>query len=79
MLELVRVAVAMRPGVSRADVDAVRERLGAGDRIVEFEMPPVAISSSEIRARVARGERIATTSRRGRGGDLAPGLYTSPE
>ena len=73
VLELVRLAVAMRPGVSRAAVDVVRERLGAGDRIVEFEMTPVAISSSEIRARVARGEthrgrRTAT----GRRGDRAP-------
>ena len=56
VLELVRLAVAMRPGVSRDDVDAVRERLAAGDRIVEFEMDPVPISSSEIRSRVARGE-----------------------
>ena len=58
VLELVRLAVAMRPGVSRADVDAVRERLAAGERIVEFEMEPVPISSSEVRARVARGEPI---------------------
>lgn len=80
VLELVRVAVAMRPGVSRVEVDAVRQRLGAGDRIVEFEMDPVAISSSEIRARVARGESIA--------GDVPArvadaiarlGLYTAPE
>jgi nicotinate-nucleotide adenylyltransferase len=58
VLELARLAVAMRPGVSHADVVAVRERLGAGDRIVEFEMEPVAISSSEIRESVARGEPI---------------------
>lgn len=59
VLELTRLAVAMRPGVSRAAVDGVRERLAAGDRIVAFEMTPVAISSSELRARVARGETIA--------------------
>ncbi len=59
VLELVRLAVAMRPGVSRDEVDAVRERLAAGDRIVEFDMDPVPISSSEIRARVALGEQIA--------------------
>lgn len=58
VLELVRLAVAMRPGVSRAEVDGVRERLGAGDRIVEFDMEPVDISSSEIRARVARNEPV---------------------
>jgi nicotinate-nucleotide adenylyltransferase len=80
ILELVRVAVAMRPGVTRDDVRAVRERLAAGDRIVEFEMEPVTISSSDIRARVARGEPVD---------DLVPakvaaaivrlGLYTVPE
>ena len=48
----------MRPGVARDDVSAVRERLVAGDRVVEFEMEPVAISSSEIRARIARDEPV---------------------
>jgi nicotinate-nucleotide adenylyltransferase len=80
VLELVRLAVAMRPGVSRPDVEAVRERLAAGDRIVEFELEPIAISSSEIRARVARGEPVD---------DVVPervadavsrlGLYAPPE
>lgn len=80
MLELVRLAVAMRPGVLREAVDAVRRRFDAGDRIVEFEMAPVPVSSSEIRARVARGEAVD---------DVVPakvaqaiarlGLYTSPE
>lgn len=55
VLELARLAVAMRPGVSRDAIDAVRARLGAGDRIVEFELEPVAISSTDIRERVARG------------------------
>ncbi len=54
VLELVRLAVAMRPGVSRDEVEAVRARLGSPERIVEFELDPVPISSSEIRAR-ARG------------------------
>jgi nicotinate-nucleotide adenylyltransferase len=58
VLELARLAVAMRPGVPRAAVDAVRARLGAGDRIVEFEMEPVDVSSTEIRARVAQGEPV---------------------
>ena len=80
VLELVRLAVAMRPGVARDDVSAVRERLAAGDRVVEFEMEPVAISSSDIRARVARGDAVD---------DVVPppvlhaisrlGLYTRPE
>ena len=80
VLELVRLAVAMRPGVSRQEVDAVRKRVAAGDRILEFEMEPIAISSAEIRARVARGERVD---------DVVPapvadaiwrlGLYAAPE
>ena len=80
VLELARLAVAMRPGVSRDEVDAVRRRLDAGDRIVEFELEPVPLSSSGIRARVALGEPID---------DLVPppvadaierlGLYATPE
>jgi nicotinate-nucleotide adenylyltransferase len=58
VLELVRLGVAMRPGVSPAEVDAVRQRLRAGDRIVEFEMAPMPISSAEVRARLARGENV---------------------
>ena len=64
VLELVRLAVAMRPGVSPAEVAAVRRRLDAGDRIVEFEMAPVPVSSSDVRERVAGGDPV---------GDLLPG------
>ena len=80
VLELVRLAVAMRPGVPRKEVDDVRKRLGASDRILEFEMDPTAISSAEIRDRVARGEPVD---------DVVPasvadaisrlGLYSVPE
>jgi nicotinate-nucleotide adenylyltransferase len=80
VLELVRLAVAMRPGVARGAVEEARRRLGAGERIVEFEMEPVLVSSSEIRAHIARGEPVA---------DLMPatveaaiarlGLYAEPE
>jgi nicotinate-nucleotide adenylyltransferase len=80
VLELVRLAVAMRPGVSHGDVDAVRARLASSDRILEFEMEPIAISSSEVRDRVARGEPVD---------DVVPasvavaisrlGLYAAPE
>lgn len=58
VLELARLAVAMRPGVPRRDVEVVRERFDAGDRIVEFDMEPVDVSSTEIRARVAKGEPV---------------------
>jgi nicotinate-nucleotide adenylyltransferase len=80
VLELVRVAVAMRPGVARDAVEAVRERLGVPGRIVEFEIDPLPISSSDIRARVRDGQAID---------DLVPasiaeaitrlGLYGQPE
>ena len=80
VLELVRIAVAMRPGVSRDDVLAVRERIAEPDRVLEFEMDPVPVSSSGIRASVARGEAVE---------DVVPpkvaaaisrlGLYAMPE
>lgn len=80
VLELVRLAVAMRPGVQRTDVDAVRERLHAGDRIVEFEMSPVAVSSTEIRAHVERGQTIeGEVPARVADAISRLGLYASPE
>ena len=66
VLELVRLGVAMRPGVSGDDVQAVRERLGAGDRSLEFALEPVPISSSrDPRARGARARRSTSSCRRG--------------
>lgn len=80
VLDLVRLAVAMRPGVSRESVEAVRERLDAGDRIVEFEMEPVAVSSSEVRARVARAESIDGFVPRAVADAISRlGLYAAPE
>jgi nicotinate-nucleotide adenylyltransferase len=58
VLRLARLAVAVRPGVSRAQIAAVRARLGAGDRIVEFDLEPVDISSTEVRELVAAGEPV---------------------
>jgi len=58
VLELARLAVAMRPGVSDERILEARTRLAAPDRILSFDMPAVPISSSEIRERVARGESI---------------------
>lgn len=80
VLELVRLAVAVRPGVDPARLDAVLARLHAGDRIVPFDLEPIDVSSSDIRRRVARGESIE---------DVVPpdvaaaigrlGLYRTPE
>lgn len=58
VLELVRLAVARRPGVASEDIAAARRHLAAPERVIDFELDPVPVSSSEIRARVARGEGI---------------------
>jgi nicotinate-nucleotide adenylyltransferase len=58
VLELVTLGVAKRPGVPEAELRGARARLPAPDRIIFFELEPVAVSSTEIRARVARGEPI---------------------
>ncbi|MGH3135768.1 MAG: nicotinate-nicotinamide nucleotide adenylyltransferase, partial [Gaiellaceae bacterium] len=58
VLELVRLAVAMRPGVSNELVDEARGRRSAPERILSFDMPAIPVSSSEVRERVARGESI---------------------
>jgi nicotinate-nucleotide adenylyltransferase len=80
ILDLARLAVAMRPGVSKEDVDAVRGRLGAGDRIVEFDLEPITVSSTEIRARVARGEPIEDLVSRPVADEIARlGLYRDGE
>ena len=58
VLELVRLAVAMRPDVPDERVREARARLSASDRIVSFEMPAIPVSSSAIRERVARGASV---------------------
>ena len=58
VLELVRLAVAMRPGIPDARVREARARLAAPDRILSFDMPSIPVSSSAIRERVAGGESI---------------------
>jgi len=58
VLELVRLAVATRPGVSDERLREVLARVPSPDRVAMFAMDPVPVSSSEIRDRVARGERI---------------------
>jgi nicotinate-nucleotide adenylyltransferase len=58
VLELVRVGVAMRPGVPEDRLRDARARLPAPGRIEYFELEPTPVSSTEIRDRVARGEPI---------------------
>jgi nicotinate-nucleotide adenylyltransferase len=58
VLELVRLGVAMRPGVPDERTREALTRFPTPDRITFFEMTPVPVSSSEVRERVARGEPI---------------------
>jgi nicotinate-nucleotide adenylyltransferase len=58
VLELTRLGVATRPGYPREKLDAVLAELGHPERVEFFEIEPCDISSTEIRARVARGEPV---------------------
>lgn len=58
VLELARLAVATRPGVDVAELEAVRASLPRPDRVELFAIEPVPVSSTEIRRRVAAGEPI---------------------
>ena len=58
ILELVRLGVALRPGVPEERVREALARVPAPDRISFFEMPPVPVSSSQVRERVRRGQPI---------------------
>jgi nicotinate-nucleotide adenylyltransferase len=58
VVELARVAIAERPGFDRSEADEALERLGAHARADALDMPPVGVSSSMIRARVAAGKPI---------------------
>jgi nicotinate-nucleotide adenylyltransferase len=80
VLELARLAVAMRPGVPDARVREAHARLPTPDRVLYFELEPVPVSSTLVRERVSRGAPID---------DLVPaavadairrlGLYAVPE
>ena len=59
VLDLARLAVATRPGVDRGRLDAILGRLVRPDRVAFFEIEPLPVSSSDIRARVAAGAPIA--------------------
>jgi nicotinate-nucleotide adenylyltransferase len=58
VLELVRLGVALRPGVPDERVQAALARLSAPGRVSFFEMTPVPVSSSEVRDHLRRGESI---------------------
>ncbi len=58
VLELVRLAVAVRPGVPEEELREALERFPAADSVTFFPMEPISVSSTEVRARVALGEPI---------------------
>lgn len=58
VLELARLGVATRPGVERAQLERVLGRLASPERVVFFELEPLPVSSSAIRALAARGRPL---------------------
>jgi len=58
VVELARLAVARRAGVSNADVGAVLRSLDAEGRATMLEMPQFGVSSSAVRERAAAGRPL---------------------
>jgi nicotinate-nucleotide adenylyltransferase len=58
VLDLARLGVASRPGYPRERLQQVLAGLARPERVLFFQIEPVAVSSSEIRERVARAESI---------------------
>ena len=58
VVELARLAVARRAGISDADVAAVMRSLGAEGRATMLEMPQFGVSSSAVRERAAAGRPL---------------------
>jgi nicotinate-nucleotide adenylyltransferase len=58
VLSLATLAVADRPGTSRASIDEALSELSGGERAEFFPMPTIEISSTTIRERVRAGQPI---------------------
>ena len=58
VVELARLAVARRSGVSDAEVAAVMRSLGADGRATMLEMPQFGVSSSAVRERAGQGRPL---------------------
>jgi nicotinate-nucleotide adenylyltransferase len=58
VLELARLGVAARPGYPRERLQAALAAVSRPERVLLFELDPLPISSTEIRARAARGESL---------------------
>lgn len=55
VLDLARLAVGTRPGVEQSSLDEVLAVIGRPERVTVFGIPPHAVSSTEVRDRVAAG------------------------
>jgi len=58
VVELARLAVARRAGISDADVASTMRGLGAEQRVTMLEMPQFGVSSSAVRERAAAGRPL---------------------
>jgi nicotinate-nucleotide adenylyltransferase len=58
VVELARIAVARRSGVSEAEVAAVMRSLGAEGQATMLEMPQFGVSSSAVRERAGEGRPL---------------------
>lgn len=58
VLRRARLGVATRPGYPREGLDAVLARLEHPERVVFFAIEPIAVSSRELRERLARGADV---------------------
>jgi nicotinate-nucleotide adenylyltransferase len=58
VVELARLAVARRAGVSEADVAAAMRSLGCEERATMLEMPQFGVSSSAVRERAKQGRPL---------------------
>lgn len=58
VLRRARLGVATRPGFPREELEAVLSQLEHPERVLFFEIEPAAVSSQELRKRLARGEDI---------------------
>jgi nicotinate-nucleotide adenylyltransferase len=55
VLRLTRLAVATRPGFPRERLDAVLARVDRPERVLFFELEPIAVASRDLRALLAAG------------------------
>ena len=66
--------------IQKESIEEMRHAQHLIDRILYFDMPPVAVSSTEVRERVARGEPIDDLVPPAVAAEIARlGLYASPD